>query len=144
MKYFSCGNCKKSYKIDEKKVNEIVVSVMCQECKAQNVLRFGPVLLTQSNENVKQYALKMGENILGRKAHDSSVIEISDNYVSRNHASIFIEERDNKLFLFITDNNSSNGTFNHKKIRLKSGLKYPITPNDFFILGITKITVKFN
>jgi hypothetical protein len=145
MKYFKCGNCQKAYKIDETKIQSSIVIVECSSCKAKNSVRFGPVLVAQSNEGVKQFSLKIGENTLGRKSDSAKAnFLINDEFVSRNHASVFIEEKDGKLFAFISDNNSLNGTFNQKKARLKSGLKYPLTAKDYYIAGLTKLFLKFN
>jgi hypothetical protein len=145
MKYFKCGNCQKAYKIDESKVTSSIVIVECSSCNAKNSVRFGPVLVAQSNASVKQFALKPGENLIGRKSEASnSQILINDEYISRNHASVFIEEKDGKLYAFISDNGSLNGTFNQKKARLKTGLKYPITTKDYYIAGLTKLFLKFN
>jgi hypothetical protein len=145
MKYFKCGNCQKAYKIDESKVNSNVVIITCSECNSKNSVRFGPVLVAQNQAGVKQFNLKMGENKIGRKVDKSEIaIQINDKYVSREHASVFIEEKEGRLFAFITDNKSTNGTFNQKKARLKPGLKYPVTSKDFYISGLTKLTLKFN
>ena len=145
MKYFKCGNCQKAYKIDESKVTSSIVIVECSSCNAKNSVRFGPVLVAQSNASVKQFALKPGENLIGRKSEASnSQILINDEYISRNHASVFIEEKDGKLYAFISDNGSLNGTFNQKKARLKTGLKYPITTKYYYIAGLTKLFLKFN
>lgn len=145
MKYFKCGNCQRAYKIDESKVQSSVVIVECSDCTAKNSVRFGPILVAQSADSVKQFSLKLGENTIGRKSDSAKAgILIQDNYVSRDHASVFIEEKDGKLFAFIADNSSLNGTFNQKKSRLKPGLKYPLTPKDYYIAGLTKLFLKFN
>jgi hypothetical protein len=145
MKYFKCGNCQRAYKIDETKVNNSVVIVQCSTCQAKNSVRFGLVLISQSTNGVKQFSLKMGENSVGRKSESSkSDIQIEDEFISRVHASISIHEKDNKLFAFISDSNSLNGTFNQKKVRLKSGLKYPLSSKDYYIIGLTKLFLKFN
>lgn len=145
MKYFKCGNCKKSYKIDESKITNSIIIVECVDCKAKNSVRFGPVLVAQNAKGVKQTSLKIGETTLGRKSKDAkSDIQIDDEYISRNHASVHIEERENKLYVFITDNKSLNGTYNEKKMRLKPGLKYPLTSKDYYIAGLTKLYLKFN
>ncbi|MFY7972710.1 MAG: FHA domain-containing protein [Flavobacteriales bacterium] len=145
MKYFKCGNCQKAYKIDESKVQSSIVIVECSDCKAKNSVRFGPILVAQSANGVKQFSLKLGENMIGRISDKATAgILINDEYVSRNHASVFLEEKDGKLFFFIADNNSLNGTFNQKKSRLKPGLKYPLTPKDYYIAGLTKLHLKFN
>jgi predicted Zn finger-like uncharacterized protein len=145
MKYFKCGQCQTPYKIDETKIATTQVVVTCTKCGAKNVLRFGPVLVAQSKDKVQQFNLKMGTNILGRlsKTPEADLL-IDDEYVSRKHAAVNIENRDNKVFISIEDNSSLNGTFNKNKVRLKSGLKYPFLPDDYFIMGLTKLTLKIN
>jgi pSer/pThr/pTyr-binding forkhead associated (FHA) protein len=64
--------------------------------------------------------------------------------VSRKHAVIQLENIDNKLFISFQDLGSLNGSFNKNKIRLKSNLKYPFLSDDYFIIGLTKLTIKFN
>jgi len=145
MKYFKCGNCQKPYKIDENKVENSNVIIQCISCHAKNSVRFGPVLVLQSKYGVKQFALKLGENTIGRKTDSSNLdIEIEDEFISRAHASIFIHEKESKLYAFICDNNSLNATFNQKKTALKPGLKYPMTSKDYYIIGLTKLSLKFN
>ncbi len=100
---------------------------------------------SHSKNGLKQVALKLGENTIGRKTDSSNLdIEIEDEFISRAHASIFIHEKDNKLYAFICDNNSLNATFNQKKAALKPGLKYPMTSKDYYIIGLTKLSLKFN
>jgi hypothetical protein len=145
MKYFKCGKCQKSYKIDETRLTNSKITVKCTECGAGNVLRFGAILVVQTKSGVKQFELKMGVNPLGRKSDSSDAnIQLEDQFVSRRHAEIHLEERDNKLFVFITDKESLNGTFNKMKARLKTNLKYPITANDYYIVGLTKLSIKYN
>jgi hypothetical protein len=145
MKYFKCGHCKKSYKIDESKVTHSKITIKCVDCGASNVLRFGAILIAQTKTGVKQFELKMGINTLGRKYEKAeSVIQLDDQFVSRKHAEITLEERDQKLYAFITDKESLNGTFNKMKSRLKTNLKYPITANDYYIVGLTKLSIKYN
>lgn len=145
MKYFKCGKCQKSYKIDESKVTNSKITVKCIDCGAGNVLRFGAILVAQTKSGVKQFELKMGVNSLGRKSDKADAsIQIEDQFVSRQHAEIILEERDQKLFAFITDKESLNGTFNKMKSRLKTNLKYPITANDYYIVGLTKLSIKYN
>jgi predicted Zn finger-like uncharacterized protein len=145
MKYFKCGQCQTPYKIDETKILTANVTVTCSKCGAKNVLRFGPVLIAQSKDKVKQFSLKMGTNTLGRLSKTPEVnLLIEDQYVSRKHASVHIENRDNKIFISIEDNGSLNGTFNKNKVRLKPSLKYPFLHDDYYIMGLTKITLKIN
>jgi len=145
MKYFKCGKCQKSYKIDESKIANSKVTIKCVDCGAGNVLRFGLVLVAQTKNGVKQFELKMGVNSLGRKSDKTNTsIQLDDQFVSRQHAEIIIEERDQKLFVFLVDKESLNGTFNKMKTRLKSNLKYPITANDYYIVGLTKLSIKYN
>jgi len=145
MKYFKCGKCQTPYKIDESKVNTTQVVVSCTNCSAKNIIRFGPILVAQSKEKVKQFSLKEGVNTLGRNAKNPVAdILIDDEFVSRKHAALQIENRDNKIFISIEDSGSLNGTFNKNKVRLKTGLKYPFLPDDYIIIGLTKLTLKIN
>jgi hypothetical protein len=41
----------------------------------------------------------------------------------------------------IEDKGSMNGTFNKNKSKLKAALKYPINNGDYFIVGLTKLSV---
>lgn len=144
MKHFKCGKCGKDYKIDNSKVQSSSVVVTCSSCYAKNVVRFGPVLVAQSKESVRQFPLNLGQNTIGRKSESSSSkIQIEDQFVSRNHATITLEEKDKKLFFFIADVNSKNGTHNKTKTKLKPELKYPMTINDFYVIGLTKLFIKY-
>jgi len=143
MKYFKCGNCQAPYKIDDTKITSSTAMVECTNCKARNVIRLGPVIVAQNKNDLKRYSLKLGNNTIGRRCKDSKAeILIDDNYVSRIHATIQLEKKDNKLFFSITDNKSMNGTFNKAKNKIKPGLKYPFNEQDFFIVGLTKITIE--
>lgn len=145
MKYFKCGKCQMPYKIDETKAESAQAIVTCSSCGAKNVLRFGPTLIAQSEDKIQQFSLKEGLNTLGRKAEKPEAdLLIDDEYVSRKHASISIENRKNKVYIGITDQGSTNGTFNKNKVKLKPGLKYPFLENDYFIIGLTKLTLKIN
>lgn len=145
MKYFKCGQCKAPYKIDETKITSTQAMVSCISCGAKNVIRFGLILVAHSKEKVQQFSLKEGVNTLGRKAKTPVAdFLVDDEYVSRTHASIHIENRENKVYVSIEDAGSLNGTFSKNKIRLKKGLKYPFLPEDYFIIGLTKLTLKFN
>ena len=116
MKYFKCGNCKTPYKIDETKINNTQINVKCNKCAANNIIRFGPVLIAQKKDWVQQYNLKIGENTIGRKSKtpEASII-INDEYISRKHAVIELENIDNKLFISFKDLSSLNGSFNKTK-----------------------------
>jgi len=145
MKYFKCGKCQTPYKIDESKVTTTQLVVTCTNCSSKNIIRFGPILVAQSKEKVKQFSLKEGVNTLGRNAKNPVAdILIDDEFVSRKHAALQIENRDNKIFISIEDSGSLNGTFNKNKVRLKTGLKYPFLPDDYIIIGLTKLTLKIN
>jgi hypothetical protein len=145
MKYFKCGKCQLPYKIDETKVTKSQVLVTCIECGAKNKINFGTFLVAQSKTKTCEFQLKEGANQIGRKTKDAKIeILIDDEYVSRNHATIHIENKNNKIFIFIEDNNSLNGTFNAKKTKLKSGLKYPLLVDDYVIIGLTKLFLKIN
>lgn len=145
MKFFNCGKCKKSYKLDESKVSNSIITIKCTECGAGNVLRFGAILLAQTKTGVKQFELKAGVNTIGRKSDKSDAsIQLDDQFVSRIHAEITIEGSNQKLFAFVTDKESLNGTFNKMKSRLKTNIKYPLTINDYYIVGLTKLSIKYN
>lgn len=137
--------CQAPYKIDETKITTTQAVVVCTQCGAKNILCMGPVLVAQSKEKVQQFSLKEGINILGRQSKTPQAdFLIDDEYISRKHAAINIENRDNKVFISIEDKSSLNGTFNKNKVRLKPGLKYPFMPNDYIIIGLTKLTLKIN
>jgi hypothetical protein len=145
MKYFKCGKCQLPYKIDETKAEAAQAVVTCASCGAKNVLRFGPTLIAQSEDKIQQFSLKEGLNTLGRKTEKPEAdFLIDDEYVSRKHASISIENRQNKVFIGIMDQDSTNGIFNKNKAKLKPGLKYPFLADDYFIIGLTKLTLKIN
>lgn len=143
MKYFKCGKCKEPYQIDETKIPGITAKVTCMKCGAVNAMNFGPQLIVQSKGSLTQFSLKMGANTLGRNSPNSvSEIAINDEYVSKKHASIILENIDDKLVISIIDNNSTNGTFTKMKLKIKSGLKYPFLEDEYFIIGLTKLTLK--
>ena len=145
MKYFKCGKCSKDYKLDIRKINSNQLIVTCKACGAKNMIRLGAILIAHSKGGIKQFQLKLGENTIGRKNESSTCsIQIEDRYVSRNHAKIYVEEKDKKLYFFISDSNSKNGTHNKMKVKIKSNLKYPMTLNDFYIIGLTKLSLKYN
>ena len=143
MKYFKCGKCKEPYQFDETKIPGITAKTACSKCGAVNAMNFGPQLVIQSKGILTQFSLKMGINNLGRNSPNSiSDIGINDEYVSKKHASIILENINDKLSISIIDNNSTNGTFTKMKLKLKSGLKYPFLDDEYFIIGLTKLTLK--
>jgi hypothetical protein len=145
MKYFKCGQCQATYKIDETKVTSTQAVVVCTECKAKNVIRFGPILVCQNKEKIQQFNLKVGQNSIGRNSVNSATdFTIEDDYVSRKHAVIHVENRDNKIFISVEDSGSLNGTFNKNKVKFKPGLKYPFLQEDYIIIGLTKLSLKIN
>ena len=145
MKYFKCGQCQTPYKIDETKITSNQAIVVCNQCSAKNVIRFGPILIAQNKDKIQQFNLKVGANSIGRKSKTSeSDFLVEDEFVSRKHAVVHIENRDNKIFVSIEDLGSLNGTFNKSKVKLKPGLKYPFSQDDFIIIGLTKLSIKFN
>jgi putative heme iron utilization protein len=145
MKYFKCGQCQATYKIDETKVTSTQAVVVCTECKAKNVIRFGPILVCQNKEKIQQFNLKVGQNSIGRNSVNSVAdFTIEDDYVSRKHAVIHVENRDNKIFISVEDSGSLNGTFNKNKVKFKPGLKYPFLQEDYIIIGLTKLSLKIN
>lgn len=145
MKYFKCGNCQAIYKIDETKVKNTQVIVTCTKCGAKNSVRFGPTLIVQSKDKIEQFSLKEGKTVLGRKSKNSGAdFLIEDEFISRNHINIYIEYINNKYFIGIEDNKSLNGTYNKNKVRLKSNIKYPFLVDDYYIIGLTKLSLKFN
>lgn len=145
MKYFKCGQCQATYKIDETKVTSTQAVVVCTECKAKNVIRFGPILVCQNKEKIQQFNLKVGQNSIGRDSVNSVAdFTIEDDYVSRKHAVIHVENRDNKIFISVEDSGSLNGTYNKNKVKFKPGLKYPFLQEDYIIIGLTKLSLKIN
>jgi len=145
MKYFKCGKCQEPYKVDETKITGLQALITCIKCEAKNVIEMGPILITQSKDANSKFRLKMGPNTIGRKAATkNSEIQLDDEYVSKLHATILLENIDNKLFISIIDNGSTNGTFTKTKVKLKTGLKYRFLQDEYFIIGLTKLILKFN
>jgi hypothetical protein len=64
--------------------------------------------------------------------------------VSRKHANVRVEKKEDSYAIFISDWNSTNGTFNKIKARLKSSLNYQFMEDDYFVVGLTKLSVKYN
>ena len=87
----------------------------------------------------------MGKNTLGRKSESSEAeFQIDDPHVSRIHLEVSLEENESKLFITLEDKGSLNGTFNKNKLRLRPSQKYPFQKDDFVIVGLSKVTLKFN
>lgn len=145
MKYFKCGNCQTPYKIDESKFQASQITVTCNNCGVKNLIKLGPQLIAHSQDGkIKSFGLVLGENLIGRKTVNptNAGILLEDEFVSRNHAIVRIEQKENKLFCTIEDKSSTNGTYSNQKKRLKPGLKYPFLLDNYFIVGLTKLTIK--
>lgn len=100
-------------------------------------------MATTKHEN-KTFVLKDGENIIGRNGMPEQMLSLTDKYVSRKHAVVIMEKRGSEYVVSISDCKSTNGTFNKNKGKLKPGLKYPFKPNDYFVVGLTKLSVTYN
>lgn len=146
MKYFKCGQCGTPFKIDETTVKASQVACVCTKCNSKNILRFGPHLIVQTKDKpVKQYALTLGTNTFGRKNIDKEkFILVDDKFVSKTHGEILIMEKDGKLFFYIKDAGSLNGIFTKDKTKIPANSLVPFLENDFFIAGLTKLSIKYN
>lgn len=145
MRYFKCGKCSKNYKIGDDSITRSKLLVTCNACGAKNAIEFGPLLVIQSPHQKFTYPLKKGLNLVGRTNEKNECeIQINDGYISRKHAAISLIEKEGKIFIFIEDMNSRNGTFNREKKPIKKMLKYPFTKNDFYIVGLTKLSLKLD
>ncbi len=145
MKYFKCGKCQTPFKVDETTIKAPVLSVVCKSCETKNTLRFGGFLIIQNKTETKQIPLKIGEFLLGRKNTNNlgDFLYLDDEFVSRNHCMVSIVQKEGKFSILIEDLNSTNGTFNSKKVKLKPGIKHAFHKDDYFIAGLTKISIKF-
>ena len=107
------------------------------------------VIHTEGKEKIT-FALKEGKNLIGRKTKKNIPnIAISDKYISRHHAVIYVKQ--NKKYeyeYFIVDNAdalgkpSKNGTFingNSNRIAEKS---IELKDNDTIQIGLTKLVLK--
>jgi hypothetical protein len=145
MKYFKCGKCGQAYKIDPALLKTVQVVVQCTHCKAKNIIRAGYTLVAVHEGKIQQFMLKPGENSIGRASNNSkSDINLNDEYVSRSHGSINLEEKEGKVYVTIEDKKSTNGTFNAKKERIKPDLKYAFLQDAYFIVGLTRLSIKVN
>jgi predicted Zn finger-like uncharacterized protein len=143
MRTFRCGECQTLHKFDESKINSPRFAVKCSKCGARNIVIIGVNLLAQSAEKNEQFLLRLGEHVIGRKSDNAQAnLLVDDDYVSRKHATLQIEEREGKLFISIQDLKSTNGTFDKHKKRIKPNLKYPFLIDDYFIIGLTKLSIK--
>jgi len=94
-----------------------------------------------------EYKLKVGKNIIGRKADIS--IDNDDKYISRKHCVIIIVEKPNSIEVILTDDGSisetgepsTNGTFHNGK-RLTKFDKIYIEHNDKIRIGHTDFIIK--
>jgi pSer/pThr/pTyr-binding forkhead associated (FHA) protein len=116
---------------------------ICTKCGSRNAIALDPILIIQSSKEKTQLPLKTGSHIIGRKTDNAAAsIQVDDEYVSRKHATLHIEERDGKMYFSVEDLKSTNGTFDKNKKKIKPNLKYPFLPEDYFIIGLTKISIK--
>jgi hypothetical protein len=145
MKYFKCGKCSQAYKIDETLLKTSQVVVQCNHCKSKNVIRLGYSLVAVCDGKIQQFPLKEGVNTIGRLSNGNNVdVKLNDQYVSRNHCVVQLEVKEGKTFVTIEDKKSTNGTFNSKKDRLKTGLKYAFIGDSYFIIGLTRLSINLN
>jgi hypothetical protein len=144
MRVFKCGKCSKSYKIEDEQIKGSVLTIECKSCNAKNLLRFGVVLIATSKAGSRSFVLKEGDNLIGRGDDSNLSIKLNDKYVSRKHANVRVEKKEDSYAIFISDWNSTNGTFNKIKARLKSSLNYQFMEDDYFVVGLTKLSVKYN
>jgi predicted Zn finger-like uncharacterized protein len=147
MKNFKCGNCKTLYSIDESKIAQSQAVFTCKNCGAKNQIKFGIRIQIQyadkDGKTVKNlFQLKEGVNTIGRKSNKPVAdILIDDDFVSRKHVAVYLEKKDNKLFIFLEDLNSSNGTFNAENQRLEPGKKYPMPTGKMYRVGNSSISL---
>jgi hypothetical protein len=144
MKVFRCAKCGHPHKFEEAGLNAAQVMISCTKCQSKNIINLGPVLIAQSETKSVQFPLKSGENIVGRNTTGSDVsIDLGDKYVSRRHANIRLEKNEEKLYISIEDLESTNGTYDKNKKKLKPKLRYPFLPGESYIVGLTKLTLKY-
>jgi hypothetical protein len=142
MKYFKCGKCQSLHKIDESKVGFGKCIIACRQCGVKNAMRFGPSLIAHSKSGQRKFELKLGENKIGRDEQTSEAdIKLDDKFLSRRHATVFVEQRNGKVLISILDAMSLNGTFNRTRTRLRPGIKYPFNRYDYYVLGLTKLSI---
>ena len=144
MRIFKCGKCAKPYKLEDEQIKGSVLTVVCAQCNAKNLLKFGVVLIATTASGSRSFLLKEGDNLIGRDNEDSISVKLDDKYVSRKHAIVCVEKMSSGFAVFIADCQSSNGTLNNKKLKLKPQLKYQFTENDYFVVGLTKLSIKHN
>ena len=145
MKYFKCGKCQTPFKVDETALKSPVVSVICKTCTTKNTLRFGGFLLVQNKTETKQIPLKIGVFLLGRKNINNieNFVYVSDEFVSKNHVLISVVEKNSKVSISLKDINSTNGVYDFNKQKIRSGEIYNLNKDNYFIIGLTKLSLKF-
>lgn len=81
-----------------------------------------------NNALLKKIEIRPGNDIIELrigKSQDNEVI-ISNNFISKNHAKLYIDQVGN---LFVVDTKSTNGTFVNGR-RIESGVKVPVSTSD--------------
>lgn len=144
MKYFKCGKCQTPFKVDETKIKSPIVSIVCASCNTKNTLKFGAFILVQNKEENIEVPIKKGEVILGRKSTNNfeNYLYINDKFVSRKHAVIEVKELNGKVSISMKDLESTNGTFDKSKTKLKPGIPVGFSKEDYFIVGLSKVSLK--
>jgi len=110
----------------------------------------GWLIIHTENKNIETFSLKEGRNLIGRKTTKNTPnISISDNYVSRHHAVVFVKQNQKYEYEYsIADNAealgkpSMNGTFvngNTNRLREK---RIPLKDGDTIQIGETKLVLK--
>jgi hypothetical protein len=155
-----CGNpkCKKPLKVNIKSLDSNNPLVTCPFCKQVSRIKIPPqakskAWLVRHTENlpIKTYDLKIGKNIIGRKALDPSyaipniaITKDEDQWISRGiHCSLEVQINNDEISVILSDNSSTNGTFiNEKEYRLNPGDEEYIEDGETIQVGRTKFVLK--
>jgi predicted Zn finger-like uncharacterized protein len=145
MKIIKCGKCQTAYKINESLIKSSRLIVTCKKCNAKNNVKFTPILLIQSKGEKQRISLSPGKYVIGRNlANTVNNISIKDQFVSRRHAELQVLDKEGKIDVTILDTRSTNGIFNKNKQKLNPEKSYPFIFGDYFIVGLTKLTLVLN
>ena len=90
------------------------------------------IIISANGQTLQKYAIHKGQNRLICGSSDACQIIIKQPVVSRQHMEIFIT-RDHRIF--VSDLNSTNGTFVNKK-RIQAGEKKEIRKGDMVYMGV--------